>query len=171
MSDDDQSSPELYDLKRAGLESRQADQDRTLIAAHRLEAALTAAAPGRQAAWVDEVQNALRLLQAAIAEEADDAERPDSLLSDIARTQPWLRNRVRGVRMQHKQIRDAIGSLNRELDEHPESAADFADVRQRLGWVLTALHHQRARESDLIYEAYYEAFRSDLAPGGGDPPA
>lgn len=35
-------------------------------------------------------------------------------------------------------------------------------MRQRLGWVLTALRHQRARESDLIYEAYYEAFKAEL---------
>ena len=39
---------------------------------------------------------------------------------------------------------------------------DFADIRQRLAWVLTALRHQRARESDLIYEAYYDAFHVDL---------
>ena len=30
---------------------------------------------------------------------------------------------------------------------------------------MTALRHQRARESDLIYEAYYEAFRADLVEG------
>jgi len=39
----------------------------------------------------------------------------------------------------------------------------FPDVRQRLAWLLTALRHQRARESDLIYEAYFEAFRAELA--------
>jgi hypothetical protein len=39
-------------------------------------------------------------------------------------------------------------------------------VRQRLGWVLTSLRHQRARESDLIYEAYYDAFRVDLRTPG-----
>jgi hypothetical protein len=42
---------------------------------------------------------------------------------------------------------------------------DFADLRERLAWLLTALRHQRARESDLIYEAYYEAFRADLGEG------
>jgi hypothetical protein len=35
-------------------------------------------------------------------------------------------------------------------------------VRQRLGWVLSALRHQRAQESDPIYEAYFEAFKEDL---------
>jgi hypothetical protein len=40
--------------------------------------------------------------------------------------------------------------------------SDFADLRQRVAWVLTALRHVRARESDLLYEAYYDAFRIDL---------
>ncbi|MHB8294255.1 MAG: hypothetical protein ACYDH5_06420 [Acidimicrobiales bacterium] len=36
--------------------------------------------------------------------------------------------------------------------------------------VLFGLRHQRARESDLIYEAYYDAFRADLgADLGRDP--
>ena len=35
-------------------------------------------------------------------------------------------------------------------------------------WVLTALRHVRARESDLIYEAYYDAFRADLEEDLGD---
>jgi hypothetical protein len=34
-----------------------------------------------------------------------------------------------------------------------DSETDIADVRHRLAWPLTALRHQRARESDLIYEA------------------
>jgi hypothetical protein len=45
-----------------------------------------------------------------------------------------------------------------ELDTDP----DVADLRQRLAWLLGSLRHQRARESDLIYEAYYEAFKRDL---------
>ena len=101
-------------------------------------------------------------LEEATAEEADNAQAPDSLLSDLARTQPWLRNRVRGVRIQYQQIRHSLGSLRQEL-EGAAGAADYADMRQRLGWVLTGLRHQRARESDLIYEAYYDAFRADLA--------
>ena len=66
------------------------------------------------------------------------------------------------MRLQYQQIRHSLESLRRELDE-AAGPADYADMRQRLGWVLTGLRHQRARESDLIYEAYYDAFRADLA--------
>ena len=153
---------EFSESQRAGLEERQADQDRTLAAVHQLEAMLGQAAPGREPAWSSEVLGALVALDEATAEEADNADSPDSLLSDVARTQPWLRNRVRGLRLQYRQLRAAVASLRAELEPQPQSSVDYADVRQRLGWILTGLRHQRARESDLIYEAYYDAFRADL---------
>jgi hypothetical protein len=143
------------------LDLRQTDQDRTLAAMQKLEAALGTAAPGREASWRDEVRGALVVLGEATTREADNASAPDSLLSDVARTQPRLRNRVRGLRVQYRQLQDGIASLLDELEEG-EATVDFADLRQRLAWVLTGLRHQRARESDLIYEAYFDAFRSDL---------
>ena len=166
--------PEIFSgAQRAGLGARQADQDRTLAAMHALEAVLGTAAPGRQPDWQEAVLSALAVLGEATTEEAANAERPDSLLSDIARTQPRLRNRVRGARLQYRQLQDALVGLRQELGEHSEAASDFSDTRQRLGWLLTSLRHLRARESDLIYEAYFEAFRADLVSeaGGHDPPA
>jgi len=126
-----------------------------------LEAALSGAAPGREEAWRRDVRRALAVLGEATTCEAENAAAPDSLLSDVARTQRWLRNRVRGLRVQYRQLRDGIDSLQQELGDVDE-AVDFADIRQRLAWILTGLRHQRARESDLIYEAYYDAFRTDL---------
>jgi hypothetical protein len=160
---------EFTEEQQAGLLVRTADQDRTLAAVHRLEAALAKAAPGRQGAWWHEVTAALEDLDAATAEEQDNAERPDSLLSDIKRTQPRLRTRVRGVRAQYVQLRQALGSLREEFGtdgpDVPDSpdVPDVSEVRQRLAWLLTALRYQRARESDLIYEAYFDAFNADLA--------
>ena len=153
--------PELNGAQHDRISRRQVDQDRTLDAMQRLEAALGAAAPGRERRWRDEVCGALTVLGKTTAQEAANAAAPDSLLADVARTQPWLRNRVRGLRLQYRQLQDAITSLQGELNES-EGTIDFADVRQRLAWVLTGLRHQRARESDLIYEAYYDAFRTDL---------
>jgi hypothetical protein len=76
---------------------------------------------------------------------------------------------VRGLRTQHAHLRDSISALRRELDQAAELEAepDVADIRQRLAWLLTALRHQRARESDLIYEAYYDAFERDIEDGRG----
>jgi hypothetical protein len=60
--------------------------------------------------------------------------------------------------------------MRAELAKPDDDGTDFADVRQRLAWLLTALRHQRARESDLIYEAYYDAFETELNLDG-DPTA
>lgn len=143
------------------LDARQADHDRTLAAVHALEAALAAAAPGRELRWHEDVAAALAELDRATAEEMANAELPDSLLEDIKRTQPRLRNRVRGLRAQYRQVRDAVEGLRREFAD-PGDGVDVADIRERVGWMLTSLRRQRARESDLIYEAYYDAFRADL---------
>jgi hypothetical protein len=158
------------EARRRGAEQRHADQDRTLAAMQQLEAALGAAAPHREQAWLAEVRRTLAVLEEAASEEADNSTRPDSMLSDISRTQPWLRNRVRGLRVHYSQLRDGITSLERELDGQAGEVVDFTDIRQRLAWVLAGLRHQRARESDLIYEAYYDAFGSDLAQDATPPP-
>jgi len=150
------------DSQRSGIERRRADQDRTLQAVHVLEQALGAAAPRREAQWRRDVLTALVTLDEAVGEEARNAARPDSLLSDVSHTQPLLRNRVRGLRAQFRQVREQIQELRRELALPDDEDMDFADIRHRLSWVLTALRHLRARESDLIYEAYYDAFHVDL---------
>lgn len=135
---------------------------------HALEAALGAAAPGRESSWRAAVLAALVVLDEATDDEYANASSPDSLLSDIRRTQPRLRTRVRGLRTQCAQLRQTITSMRAELAKPDDHDTDYADVRQRLAWLLTALRHQRARESDLIYEAYYDAFDTELSLDG-DP--
>jgi hypothetical protein len=162
MTAEPEGSGELSEAQRAGLNAHHADQDRTLAAMHQLEAALGSAAPGRAGPWWQAVVTALAVLDAATTDEEVNAGRPDSLLSDIKRTQPRLRTRVRGVRAQYTQLRRALSELRDEFTDAPDLAPDVADIRQRLAWLLTALRHQRARESDLIYEAYFDAFNADL---------
>lgn len=163
MHSESENPSAFTETQRAGLEARRVDQDRTLVAVHQLEGALASAAPGREGLWRNQVIATLAVLDEATAEEDENAGSLDSLLSDIKRTQPRLRTRVRGLRAQYRQLRHSIASLRRELEEAGDADPDFADIRQRLAWLLTALRHQRARESDLIYEAYYEAFQSDLS--------
>jgi len=149
------------DEQRKILGDRQGDQDRALTAMHRLEAALESAAFGREDEWREEVLASLTTLHAVSVQAEDEAVRPDSLLSDIAWNHPRLRNRVRGIRTQYRQLRDTIEA---NLSEQSGGApVDSADLRNRLAWILSAIRHVRSRESDLIYEAYFDAFRADLA--------
>jgi hypothetical protein len=162
-SSDTGSAGELNASQRSAIDARQVDQDRTLAAIHDLETTLATAAPGREVAWTQQVVHALTVLRDATGDEDRNANEPDSLLSDIQRTQPRLRTRVRGLRAQYRHLADAVHRTTQELEAGEGDAADFADIRQRLSWLLGALRHQRARESDLIYEAYYDAFNTDLA--------
>jgi hypothetical protein len=167
----DRGPGELAEGLQGRIKRRDTDQDRTLTAMQQLEAALATAAPRREQAWHQEVRRMLAVLGEAARDEADNAAQPDSLLSDIARTQPWLRNRVRGLRIHYRQLRDAIVGLQDELDHAADPTVDFTDIRQRLAWVLAGLRHQRARESDLIYEAYYDAVRSDIEEDANSQPS
>jgi len=142
--------------------SQRADQDRTLAAMHDLEAALGSAAPGREQGWRERVNDALEALSTVVAEEEANSRAPDSLLSDLERNHPRLRSRVHGVRAQYTNIRETLAGLGRELAAVSDAVADVADVRERFAWVFSALRHQRARESDLLYEAYRDAFGVDI---------
>jgi anti-anti-sigma regulatory factor len=152
--------------EHAGRDTRRADQDRTLAAMHALEAALGSAAPGRESSWRAEVLAALVVLDDATDDEYANAIKPDSLLSDIKRTQPRLRTRVRGLRTQYAHLRQMVKNVRAELAGPADDVTNFADLRQRLALLLTALRHQRARESDLIHEAYYDAFDTELSHDG-----
>lgn len=80
----------------------------------------------------------------APTEEAENANRPDSLLSDIARTQPRLRTRVRGVRTQYRSLGDMLGSLRQEL-EGPEDACPTSPTSASALRGSSAQRHLRAR--------------------------
>jgi hypothetical protein len=143
------------------------DQDRTLRALHRLERA--AGAPFRRdaTAWHHDLVEALDDLAKAMAEEQANANRPESLVSNIAQTQPRLRSRARGTRVRYQQLRESLGALRRDVDGVELLDIDLDDLRRRISRLASALRYQRARESDLIYEAYYDTFHADIESGTG----
>jgi hypothetical protein len=144
----------------AGLETRREDQDRTLSALQRLERAAGAAALTPR--WYLDALTALSALDETTADEQRNANAPDSLLSEIQRNQPRLRPRVHGIRTQYGQIRDSVRSLLDEMTTSDPDALDIIDLRRRTERLASALRYQRSRESDLIYEAYYDAFDTEL---------
>lgn len=121
----------------------------------------------REEDWRREVRAELASLDEAMAEEAADAARPDSLISQLAYGQPRFRAGARGLRAHYQQLRHAISSLGEELGEPNGAPIEVGALRQRLAWVLAGLRQQRAREADLIYEVFYEAFQADLRAGRG----
>lgn len=143
---DDVGGPSSEERTRVG---RRRSQD----AVHTLEAFVTGAAPGREEAWRAGVLTGLRELEAAIAEQARSYEDPASLLAEIASYQPRFRTWVRQLHRQWAELSAATTSLREQLEHADEAAWEFAEIRERAGWPITALRHHRAREADLVFQA------------------
>jgi len=137
---------EAYDASRS-------DRRRSLDAMHVLETAAGGAAPGREQAWHAEVLEAIRQLAASLSYQERSYDDPANLLAEIAQEHPRLRTWVRQLRRQWHELAATAESLVERLDQADEAAWNFADIREQLRWLITALHHHRAREADLVFEA------------------
>jgi hypothetical protein len=160
MSLERPAKPSATEPQEAALKTRREDQDRTLSALQRLESAAGAAA--RAPHWHEDALAALAALDEATTDEQRNANEPDSLLSELLRNRPRLRPRVHGIRAQYGQIRDTVQSLLDEMTRSDPDALDIIDIRHRTERLASALRYQRSRESDLIYEAYYDTFDTEL---------
>jgi hypothetical protein len=138
------------------------DRQRSLDAMHLLEAMAGAASPGRELDWRGDVVEALRGLSAAIAEQDATYDDPASLLNEIALEHPRLRTWIRQLRRQWQELADSASALATRLAEADDAAWNPAEVREQLRWLMSSLHHHRAREADVVFEA----LNVDLGAGG-----
>ena len=146
--------------QRRVLASHHADQDRTAEAVEQLDAALIAPASVRTAAWRRNIVDSLEMLHDAVTAEAAAHRDASSLYSDIARSQPRLRNRVRRLRVEYARL---IRDIRRTVDMvTAEPDLSIAETRTVVTDLIGALRLVRGRESDLIYESYFESFDRDL---------
>jgi hypothetical protein len=77
----------------------------------------------------------------------------NSLLNEIRRDDPRFGPRVHRLRAEQADLRIAITSLRDQLAPDAALPVDTADIRDRLASIARRLRTQRARESDLVYEA------------------
>ena len=151
---DDSSAPTSQDTD-ARVKASQADRDRSLGAIHLLESYAGSAAPGRQQEWVAGIRVALESLRDALSDQAANSLAADSLLSALERDEPRLGPKIDQLRRRYRAVSDQIDTLVRELRTTVDpDAIDFTDIRQALDLLTTELRYQRARENDLVYEAY-----------------
>jgi len=134
--------------------ANRADRKRSLDALHQLEHFAGAAATGRENAWTAEVGDALTALEAALSEQGRHSGESDSPLSDIEVQEPRLRNRVTQLRQRYHELERRIEELRSQLDTTARACADVGDIRHRLENLAAELRYLRAREADLVYEAY-----------------
>lgn len=136
-----------------------ADDNRTqhvrlTFSMHRLEHCLGQAAPGREEGWLADVGNALDLLIVAMKESQEVVCRDDGLIEEIKYTAPQLINRIDNLRDEFDGLRQQATTLRDQLAAAAKRTnTAFADLRQRMDWLLSGLKHHQAKETDLIYEA------------------
>jgi hypothetical protein len=136
------------------LADNRTDRERSLHALHDLELQAGSAAPGREHDWLQDVLRALGSLEAVLATQHENSTGSDSMLSEIQRDEPRLHNRVVQLRRDYNDLRRAVSDLRMQLAIAPPDGLDVVDVRQRLDRLATELRLLRAREADLVYEAY-----------------
>lgn len=134
----------------AALEASRLERDRTLEAMHRLERELGRASAGT--AWLDRVRAALGDLEVTMESEQEEMDRPDALLSMIATENPRrFAGRIRALGERYRDVARQVASLHGQLAE--PATVDAADLRHRVGWIIRALHHFRAQQADIVFDA------------------
>ncbi len=146
------------------------EHDSLLVAMHQLEAALAAAASGRQQAWGARVQGDLRLVQEALAQHVASAEGPGGLLAAIDLSRPVIVRRVERLRHEHADLLQQANDLQRRVErlssvewtayeaclaDEVLDDPDAADIRRQAVQLLNALRSHQAHETDLIFETFY----------------
>ena len=152
MTEPDDMSP-LSASQLQAYDISQADRTRSLDAMHALESMVGRAAPGRVRDWQSDIARALSELEPALRQQQASYEDPTSLLAEIALEHPRLRTWVRQLHRQWRELATDVQSLREQLEQADQTAWDYADVRERVRALLKALHHHRAREADLVFEA------------------
>lgn len=121
---------------------------------HALEAAASAAGPGREQDWRVAVLAALEELAAAIAEQQETYSQPDSLMAQLAQGDPRLRTWVRQLHHRWESLAATTDDLAGDVREgHSAGSRSIDDIREQVRWISAALQHHRAREADLIFAA------------------
>ncbi len=127
---------------------------RLVFAMQRLESCLGHAAPGREAAWQEEVNQSLDLLIAAMSESRDCVSRDGGLMEEIKSNHQHLLPRISNLRAEFDGLHNQAKAFQDQIKDSSQNAElGFSDLRQRMTWLLAGLKHHQAKESDLIYEA------------------
>jgi hypothetical protein len=157
---------ETHDAHARSSAESQTDRDRTLEAMHALETAVGRAASRRDDGWKVTVDAALAQLVMAFADQRASYRDPASLMAQIAQDDPRLRTFVRQLHHRFDELADAASTQREQLARARSlDAWTIADLRDQTRWLMTALHHHRAREADLVFDA----LGIDLSERRSDP--
>jgi hypothetical protein len=141
--------------EQSNVNTSRADRERSLDALQALELHAESAGPGREHDWLADVRRAITTLEQALTVQTANSAPDESLLSAIEHDEPRLRRRVTELRRRYRAVQDDVITLSQQLATiHAADPVDVTDIRQKLERIASELRYQRARETDLVYEAY-----------------
>jgi hypothetical protein len=139
----------------AAIQASRDDRARMLKAMAALEASLASGAVSRQMAWQKRVVAALGVLEVAMEAQTKELKSGEGVLAGILERAPRFERQVRQLRDQYADLARQIKSLREQFTNvDDEELPEVGDIRQRLAWLITAIRHFQARESDLLQEAF-----------------
>lgn len=151
----DDTNASTTEKPQTGVDTSRADRGRSLDALHELELHAGRAAPGRELEWSSAIRDAINTLERALGVQEQHSVPGEGVLSAIERDEPRLRRRVQELRQRYRAIQEDLTVLNRQLaNVDTTDMIDVADIRQKLERLANELRYQRARETDIVYEAY-----------------
>ena len=131
------------------------EHDALVAAMQRLERALAAAAPGREADWAHRVVGDLRAVRRELEQHRETTEGPDGLFVEIRRAIPGAAYRLEKLREAHAAMLEEADALLASAERMEAAASGSVDaIRRRVSALLSALRAHQAKEVDLIYEAF-----------------
>jgi hypothetical protein len=121
---------------------------------HQLEAALAAAAPGRELPWNERVHECLSGVQAVLERHVTSFKEKHSLLALIDLTRPTLVRRVERLRREHVDLLQQADAPRQQVSHYgPEELPAYANIRHQAARLLKALRQHQARVAELIFKS------------------
>lgn len=136
------------------VEQNRANRSASYAALSALEEALEAPGPGREAAWLGTVIEALDSFIVVLDEQSRRNREPDSLLSQIASEHPRFDYEINRLEDELDILAAGEQSLRDKVRaQAAQSQIDISDIRTGLAGLDSQYRIHRARETDLVYEA------------------
>ena len=97
----------------------------------------------------------LGVLEEAMEAQTRELDSDEGVLAEILGQAPRFERQVRRLRDQYADLVRQIHNLREQFSDSgvPEQR-DVSEIRQRSAWLITAIRHFQAHESDLLWDAF-----------------
>ena len=143
-----------YVKSASTLGNASADHQALAAAQHELDVAIARPLTGREREWAVQTAISVKKLQKVLVGHVSAAEAPGGLISDIEYNTLIVNERVVDLKDNHRNLLKECERLLHDLETYStDKVAGLTAVRRDLMCLMIDLHHHRAIEADMIFEA------------------